>query len=171
MKDLYNGSFMPNTSNVIAFTKVCLPFGWLGNMSPYPVTYLEKKWPTTEALFQAMRFEDENIREEIRRQKSPMTAKMKAKRFANQMVIEPRSAHDVQNMRVCLQLKIDQHPNLKVLLLATEDALIIEDTTARPRPANLFWGAKRTDVGWEGTNALGKMWMEMRDTLRKQKNP
>ena len=38
--------------SIIAFTKVALPFGWLGNMAPYPVTYGGKAWRTTEALFQ-----------------------------------------------------------------------------------------------------------------------
>ena len=65
---------------IIAFTKVALPFGWLGNMAPYPVTYGGKAWRTTEALFQALRFEDESIREAIRQEKSPMAAKLVAKR-------------------------------------------------------------------------------------------
>jgi len=65
---------------MIKFTKVSLPFGWLCNMAPFPVMYNEKKWLTIEALFQALRFEDEKIIEEIRLEKSPMGAKMKAKK-------------------------------------------------------------------------------------------
>ena len=41
--------------NEIWFTKVNLPYGWLGNMAPYPVLHDGCRWLTTEALFQAMR--------------------------------------------------------------------------------------------------------------------
>ena len=65
---------------MIKFTKVSLPYGWLGNMAPFPVMYKGKKWLTIEALFQALRFEDEKIIEEIRLEKSPMGAKMKVQK-------------------------------------------------------------------------------------------
>ena len=95
---------------IIAFTKVALPFGWLGNMAPYPVTYGGKAWRTTEALFQALRFEDESIRESIRQEKSPMAVKFIAKRHQSKMVVEPRSPADLDNMRLVLRLKLQAHP-------------------------------------------------------------
>jgi predicted NAD-dependent protein-ADP-ribosyltransferase YbiA (DUF1768 family) len=76
---------------IIAFTKVKLPYGWLGNMSPFPIEHDGKTWRTTEALFQALRFEDEEIRELIREQKSPMAAKMMAKKHRESMTIQPLS--------------------------------------------------------------------------------
>jgi predicted NAD-dependent protein-ADP-ribosyltransferase YbiA (DUF1768 family) len=66
---------------IISFSKVALSYGWLGNMSPYPIIYEGKEWRTVEALFQSLRFTDENIIEAIRNEKSPMGAKMKAKYF------------------------------------------------------------------------------------------
>lgn len=45
--------------NVIAFTKVSLPFGWMSNMSPHPIVHHSCEWPTAEHLFQALRFRDE----------------------------------------------------------------------------------------------------------------
>ena len=62
---------------MIAFTKVDLPFGELGNMSPHRITYEGKRYKTAEALFQALRFEDEEIREELRSLASPMAVKMR----------------------------------------------------------------------------------------------
>jgi predicted NAD-dependent protein-ADP-ribosyltransferase YbiA (DUF1768 family) len=50
---------------IITFTKVNLPFGWMGNMSPYPINYMDKTWRTTEALFQALRFNEEEIQEAL----------------------------------------------------------------------------------------------------------
>jgi ribA/ribD-fused uncharacterized protein len=152
---------------VIAFTKSKLPFGWCGNMSPFPIEFGGKSWRTTEALFQALRFEDETIREEIRAEKSPMAAKFVAKRNVDQMTVEQLSEQDVENMRLMLKLKVEQHPELKEQLLATGEDLIVEDCTRRGRRgSNLFWGAVLEDGEWEGKNILGKLWMELRTKLR-----
>jgi predicted NAD-dependent protein-ADP-ribosyltransferase YbiA (DUF1768 family) len=150
----------------ITFTKVALPYGWLGNMSPHPIRHLDREWRTSEALFQALRFDDEQIRELIRSQKGPMGAKMAAKGRRDRMVIAPMSEADVENMRVCLRLKLDQHPRLKQKLLDISDARIIEDASARGRSASsLFWGAVRVDGGWEGKNMLGELWMKCCEEL------
>jgi predicted NAD-dependent protein-ADP-ribosyltransferase YbiA (DUF1768 family) len=152
----------------IAFTKVSLPYGWLGNMAPFAVAYGGHDWRTTEALFQAMRFAaDDPVRELIRAEKSPMAAKMLAKKHAAQRVVVPLTQEDVDNMMVVLRLKVEQHPALKQDLLATGDALIVEDVTKRPGGTGLFWGAAlQADGTWEGGNALGHLWMALRDEVR-----
>ena len=66
----------------ITFTKVKLPFGWLGNMAAFPIVHLGVKWRTAEALFQALRFEDQAIKEEIRLCSNPL----KAKRIATDLI-------------------------------------------------------------------------------------
>ena len=76
----------------IAFTKVDLPHGWLGNMSDHPVKYDGKWWLTTEALFQALRFDDPAIREELRTIKSPMGCKMRARREKAKMPTAPEES-------------------------------------------------------------------------------
>lgn len=153
----------------IAFTKVNLPYGWLGNMAPYPVEYDDKVWRTSEALFQALRFApDDRIREEIRSQKSPMAAKMTAKKHVDRMIIAPHSPADVGQMAMVLRLKVrSQEPGLRLALLDTGDARIIEDCSNRPRGSGLFWGAARQpDGSWKGQNVLGELWMKLRDELR-----
>jgi ribA/ribD-fused uncharacterized protein len=149
----------------ISFTKVALPYGWLGNMSPYPIEYKGKTWRTSEALFQALRFDNEEIQEEIRAEKSPMGAKMKAKKHKTLMNIIPMGDIDVENMRMCIRLKCEQHPGLMDELLKTNGLPIYEDVTSRHRGSGLFWGAMQTDKGWEGKNILGKIWMEIRSKL------
>jgi ribA/ribD-fused uncharacterized protein len=148
----------------IAFTKVKLPYGWMGNMSPHPITLVGVTWRSTEALFQAYRFElGSPIREEIRSQTSPMAAKMIAKREKDKMVIIPQSQEDLRLMETVLELKLDQHPHLRKELQATGDALIIEDCTKRQHGSGLFWGAGlQTDGTWLGENHLGKLWMKLR---------
>ena len=150
---------------MIKFTKVSLPYGWLGNMAPFPVMYKGKKWLTIEALFQALRFEDEKIIEEIRLEKSPMGSKMKAKKNKLLYVIEPMSEKDLENMRMCVRLKLEQHPKLVGQLLATNDQLICEDIGKRNGERHKFWGAKEINGVWEGENMMGKIWMELRNSI------
>lgn len=152
---------------MIKFTKVSLPYGWLGNMAPFPVMYNGKKWLTIEALFQALRFENEKIIEEIRLEKSPMGAKMKSKKHKLLYVVEPMSEKDLENMRMCVRLKLEQHPRLVGQLLATNDQLICEDIGKRNGERHKFWGAKEIKGVWEGKNMMGKIWMELRTQLRK----
>jgi predicted NAD-dependent protein-ADP-ribosyltransferase YbiA (DUF1768 family) len=147
----------------IAFTKVKLPYGWLGNMSPHPIEYNNKIWKTTEALFQALRFSDPMLQEIIRAEKSPMGAKLKAKGMVPLMTIKPLGLRDILNMNLCITLKLEQHTELKTKLLETGILPIYEDVSARgDKGSNLFWGAKLVEGIWTGQNVLGQIWMETR---------
>ena len=148
----------------IAFTKVRLSYGWLGNMAPYPVTWRGQSYRTTEALFQAMRFTDLSIREMIRAEQSPMGAKMRAKANTDKMMIEPCGEQDCLNMVTCLELKMHYHPELRDWLTKTGDAIITEDITARLNKAgnHRFWGAGLENGEWVGENMLGQLWMFLR---------
>lgn len=153
--------------NEIAFTKVALPYGWLGNMSPHMVKYDGKLWKTSEALFQGLRFWDfPEIREEIRNAKSPMAAKMIAKKYRKLLNGKVMDEDDLKRMKLVLMLKLERNPDLKRKLLATGNSVIIEDCSKRKGGSGKFWGAARTENGWEGENHLGKLWMEIREELK-----
>ena len=152
----------------LLITKVKEPGGWLSNMSPHPIFYEGKRWRTCEALFQALRLEDEDAREVIRAESSPMAAKMVAKRFREIQVVEPMSEADLANMKLCISLKLEQHELLRRKLFHTGNAKIIEDCSSRgPRGSNLFWGAMRVPEGWQGENWLGRIWGEMRSKVQR----
>lgn len=155
---------------VIEFTKVDLPYGWLGNMYASPVHYNGKIWKTSEALFQALRFEDEEIRELIRCEKSPMGAKMKAKGNKNKMVIEPMSEKDIENMKMVVRLKFDQNPVLKTKLKVSGEHVIVENIGERNGARHLFWGMKKINGEWEGENKMGQILMELREEYKKEVN-
>lgn len=148
---------------MITFTKVSLPYGWLGNMSAFPIEYDGKTWRTSEALFQSLRFDDDLIKEIIRNEKSPMGAKMKSKKYKDQMVIEPMSDRDVENMKLCLRLKLEYHPQLREELNKTGNQIIVEDIGNRKGERHLFWGARIIDGKIVGKNILGNIWMELRN--------
>lgn len=155
--------------NIIAFTKVKLPYGWLGNMAAYPVTHEGLEYRTTEALFQALRFSKfPEIAEKIRQEKSPMSAKMVAKGHKDlleQSGYELLGQQDWEYMKLCLRLKVEQHPQLKQMLLDTGEDKIVEDCSSRPQGTGLFWGAEYKDGKWSGKNILGKLWMQLRQEL------
>lgn len=144
---------------MICFRKVREEYGWLSNMSPHPVGV----WRTAEALFQAMRFKDQAIITEIHSQKSPMAAKLVAKKHLDKMVVTPRSPEDLDNMRHILRAKLMCNQQLIKALLETGDQEIVEDVTNRPNESGLFWGKI---LNGPGENTLGKLWMELRAELR-----
>lgn len=147
---------------VIEFTKVNLPYGWLGNMYGSPIVYKGKIWKTSEALFQALRFEDEEIKEEIRNELSPMGAKMKAKKHKMKMVIMPMSDEDVELMRRVVRLKFEQNLELKEKLIKTGEHILVENIGNRKGVRHLFWGMKKENGAWLGKNMMGKILMELR---------
>ena len=160
-------------TNVIAFTKVDLPYGWLGNMAPFPVTYGGKKYKTSEALFQCMRYEGfPEIQDKIRDCASPMGAKMQAKKHKHQIAdtVEMMGLEDVERMLLCLRLKLEAHPGLATKLMATGDKVIIEDVGLRASKSGMFWGARWDDAQgqWVGQNVLGSLWMRIREELGEQ---
>lgn len=147
---------------VIEFTKVDMPWGWLGNMYASPIKFNGKNWLTSEALFQALRFDDEEIREIIRGEKSPMGAKMKAKGNKSKMVIEPMSERDIENMKMVVRLKFEQNEVLKSKLKLSGEHVIVENIGVRNGERHLFWGMKKVNGEWIGNNMMGKILMEIR---------
>lgn len=156
---------------VIEFTKNDLPYGWLGNMFPAPIKYDGKVWRTSEALFQALRFDDPEIKEVIRNESSPLVAKWKARSKVNahKMVVEPMSEKDLENMKMVVKLKFDQHPALKTKLKITGDHILVENVLEKKQARHLFWGMRKVNGEWVGNNTMGKILMELREEYKKEK--
>ena len=152
--------------DVVTFTKNNLPNGWLSNMSNHEIQFEGYPYASAESLFQCLRFDDEQIQHEIWEQYSPMAAKMKAKKHRESMTVIPYSDKDLENMKMVLNLKIDQHPEIESRLKNTGKSTLIEDCTNRKNQYSaLFWGAALIGGSWKGKNTLGNIWMELRDSL------
>jgi len=152
----------------IAFTKVKLPWGWLSNMSPHGVTNFDGQFfPTAEHLFQALRLPcDHPAREDMLSNRNPMRAKLIAKSFVKDFIIEPLSSDDLMNMRYVISQKINRHSDLKYELISSGNRLIVEDVSARAtKGAASFWGAAKVNGQWVGENKLGRLWMELRSEI------
>jgi predicted NAD-dependent protein-ADP-ribosyltransferase YbiA (DUF1768 family) len=154
-------------NTVLTIRKVDEQNGWMGNMRSLPVRVEGLRYPTTEHLFQSMRFEDEGVRREIRESKSPMSSKMMMKKHKEKLVIVPRSEMDLDLMRSVLRIKMEFYPKLREELIKQHpDSIIIEDCTKRGGVSSKFWGMKLIDGEWVGENWLGRLWMELRLELQ-----
>lgn len=67
-------------------------------------------------------------------------------------------------MRQLIYLKFNQNPTLKDKLVATSPATLIEQTD------NMFWGEGPNQMVEKGENKLGKILMDEREFIIKQKN-
>ena len=154
--------------SVVVINKVKEEWGSLGNMSRHEIEYEGEVWPRSEHLFQALRFSCPELREEIRAISNPMAAKMTAKRLRREnpdkVIGSTLCDEDMARMRLVLDLKLEQHQDVQELLMLTGDREIVEDCTRRQRGSGLFWGAALQEDGtWKGDNALGKLWMIVRE--------
>ena len=148
----------------VVFRKTKEKFGGLSNMAPgFPLRVNGIAILTSEALYQACRFPHlPDIQRLVISQKSPMTAKMKSRRYRSQSR-EDWDVIRVSVMRWCLRVKLAMNwRKFRNLLLATRDRAIVEESTRDD-----FWGAKvRNDGVLVGANALGRLLMELREEAR-----
>jgi ribA/ribD-fused uncharacterized protein len=145
---------------VVSFRTTTGEFGPLSNMAPdFPIVVMNVRIPTAEALYQACRYPDEpEVQRLIVDQPSPMTAKMKSKKYRG------RTRKDWDDVRVnvmrwCLRAKLSQNwARFGAVLDKTREKPIVEESTKDD-----FWGAKPKDDGTlVGVNVLGRLLMELR---------
>lgn len=129
------------------------------NFSNHGVKYDGKVYPTSEHLFQSMKFSHRPLlAEHIRTCDSrPSVAFSEARRFQPE-VRKDWGIHSVKFMDLVLWNKFNQHRDLKEELLATGDAELIENSDK-----DAFWGC---GADGKGRNELGKALVRLRTRLR-----
>lgn len=159
--------FSRSDSVVFRATKE-LPWGGLSNMAAgYPLLINGQLFLTVEALYQALRYADEVseegelIQELIRRQRSPMAAKMVSKKYYS-LSRDDWEVSRVKIMDWCLRVKLHVHwEKFGTLLTATGSLPIVEESHK-----DRFWGAVPTREDHnvlEGENILGSLLMQLRN--------
>ena len=130
-------------------------YRFLSNFYMAPVTYKGYTFRNAEAAFQAQKCANA---EDVRRFTS-LSAK-EAKALGRKVSLIPSWEEDkVRVMREVVKAKFLQNETLKEWLLATGDAELIEGNTW----GDTYWGVDvRTG---KGRNFLGKILMEVRDTV------
>jgi ribA/ribD-fused uncharacterized protein len=153
-------------SEVVSFKGTKAEFGGLSNMAAgFSVNVNGIIIPTVEHLYQACRYPlFPTLQEDIIRQDSPMTAKMISKKhlkYTRQDWDQVR----FKVMRWCLEVKLSQNwEKFSKVLLETGDKAIVELSTK-----DKIWAAVKEGDKLIGTNALGRLLMELRENYVKKK--
>jgi len=131
-------------------------FYMFSNFSSFSVEMDGVKWPTSEHLYQAMKFmgEDSDIVEEIKNASSAHDSRQIAKKYKDKRKKDWPNIK-VEIMEKIIRKKLAQHPYIQKKLLETVGMKIIE---VSPRDAFWGWGPNK-----DGQNHLGKIWMKIRD--------
>lgn len=158
--DFHNWPGEPTGSagmDVIKFYGVNDEFGCFSNFSPHPIELAGKHWPTSEHYFQAQKFAGTADEEEVRQAESPMVAARMGRSRKRPLRPDWESVKD-QIMHEAVLAKFTQHADLRDVLLATGDSLIVEHTSN-----DRYWAD-----GGDGTgkNRLGQILVQVRETLR-----
>lgn len=132
---------------------------FFSNFSSFMVHWRGVDWQTNEHAYQAAKFTDLAIIEEIRSARSAHDALKIAHAHSNS---EISNWDDIklEIMEGIVRAKLAQHPYVQRKLLETGDAEIVENS-----PIDSFWGR---GPDWQGENHLGKIWMKLRAELRAQ---
>jgi ribA/ribD-fused uncharacterized protein len=128
----------------------------LAAWSAYPFELDGAEWPTVEHYYQGMKFEQETLREQIRRADTPAQAQAVAKRQNRQI----RADWKVMRVTVMLRglyIRCRTYSALAERLLASADRPIVETSQY-----DYFWGCGRD---FRGENAFGKALMLVRERL------
>lgn len=145
-------------TRTIHFYSVNDEYGVFSNFALYPITLRGKRWPTSEHFFQAQKFADARDQEEIRKVSSPVIA-ARMGRDRKRKLRRDWERVKIGIMREAVEAKFRQHDELRVILLSTDDARLVEHTDNDD-----FWG----DGGdGSGRNELGRLLMAVRDALRR----
>lgn len=140
------------------------PQGWMfSNFSPHPVIAYGMEWPTSEHLFQALKFKgsDDKYFDEFAAANSPAIAKKMGQSRNHPLRKDWEEVKD-EVMYFIIHIKATQHPEVLDELLATDDQEIVENA-----PNDLYWGCGKNG---KGRNQLGKTLMKVRDDIRSGRN-
>lgn len=116
-------------------------YGEFSNFSRYGVELDGRWWKTTEHYFQAQKFSDEKYKEKIRNTANPKTAANLGR--SSKVPIRPdweQIKDDV--MRKAVSKKFQTHPELKKLLLDTNNQELVESA-----PGDYYWGCGADGTG------------------------
>lgn len=134
------------------------PYGCFSNFSAHGFAADGYYWPTSEHFFQAMKFAGSaHDMEAVLRTSTPKLAASVGRDRRRPLRPDWEVVKD-DMMRRGVLLKFRQHPNIRQVLLGTDDEAIVENA-----PGDRYWGC-----GADGTglNRLGTILVETRTILR-----
>lgn len=130
---------------------------FLSNFSSFRVQWRGIDWMTSEHAYQAAKFRDPEIIEQIKNAISAHEAKKIAQAHKDRE-IKNWSEIKIAVMEEILRAKLAQHLYIQRKLLESGHREIVENS-----PTDSFWGR---GPDWKGKNFLGKLWMKLRAEMQ-----
>ncbi len=130
------------------------------NFSSFAIEWKGKLYMTSEHAYHSEKFEDENLKEQIRNCRSAHEA-LKLTEANKDKYKSGWDTIKLKVMKEILSAKVEQHPYVRKKLIESGDKELIEDSW---RDAYWGWGPNK-----DGENHLGKLWMEIREEFINKK--
>lgn len=138
------------------------PYGCFSNFSAHGLELDGQWWPTSEHYFQAQKFVGTPHADQIRRVKRPKDAANLGRDRSLPLRPDWEAVKEDVMRRAVLQ-KFRTHAEIRAILLATGDQMLVENA-----PGDRYWGCGQDGTG---LNRLGHILMEVRDILRAETSP
>lgn len=138
------------------------PYGAFSNFSHHGFVLDGRYWPTSEHYFQAQKFVGTEFEEQVRLVDGPMAAAKMGRKRSFPLRADWETVRD-EVMRRALYAKFTQRAELGSLLLATDNAELVENS-----PMDWYWGCGKDGTG---QNRLGQLLVELRERLRSEGIP
>ena len=142
---------------MIKFFRTKDEFGCFSNFYMSRIFIDSKLWITSEHYYQAKKFNDESMIEQIRSLPTPRRAADFGR--AQNPMREDWDIIKFDVMKKVVMSKFSQHKKLQDILISTGNEELVEDS-----PYDSIWGR---GPDWKGQNHLGRILMETRDFLKK----
>ncbi len=139
------------------------PYGAFSNLYLRTVEFDGEVFLTAEHAYQAGKAAKKAVREWVLSAPNPALVAMAAQGLYSWDVVPNWANIKFDRMRRVLFAKYRQHEDLRVLLLSTGEARLVESAKTN-NAVNRLWG----EVNGKGENMLGKLLMEVRAELRKE---
>lgn len=136
------------------------PYGAFSNLFRRPVVFENTTFATAEHAYQAGKARRPDVRDWLMAAPSPALLAMAAHGLYQWDITTSWSRIKFDRMRAVLHAKFTQHEDLRVLLLSTGRARLVETATV-DNAVNRLWG----EVNGVGKNMLGVLLMELRTQL------
>lgn len=130
---------------------------FLSNFSAFAVEWKGKVWMTSEHAYQAAKFTDEDIQQEIFNTRSAHDAKKCAQSHKDNARSDWAEIK-LSIMKDICRHKLQQNEYIQKKLIQSGDKVLIETSH---KDAYWGWGPNK-----DGENHLGKIWMELREELK-----
>jgi ribA/ribD-fused uncharacterized protein len=132
--------------------------GYLANFSRHPIAMGGIVWSTVEHFFHAQKFIlCKEVFEAILIADSPAKAKQIGKKFRERRRSDWRAIRQGV-MKMAIEAKFLQHPDLAMNLLATDKRMIVEQAND-----DWYWGC---GYNGRGLNVMGRIIMQVRNQLQ-----